>query len=47
MKKEHKKKYKKELGWDEKLLRFAIKAVGSAALFLVAAFGMDAYRLLH
>ena len=47
MKKEHKKKYKKNLGWDEELLHFVIKAVGSAALFFVVAIGMDAYRLLH
>lgn len=47
MKKEYRKKYKKELHWEEKLLRFIIKTVGSAALFLVAAIGMDAYRFFH
>jgi hypothetical protein len=41
------KKYKRELGWDEKLTHFAIKVVGSAALFFIAAIGMDAYHLFH
>lgn len=47
LKKEYRHKYKKELGWDEKLLRFVIKAVGSAALFFVAAIGIDAYHFFH
>lgn len=47
MKKGYKHKYKRELGWDEMLVRFAVKVVGSAALFFIAAIGADTYRLLH
>jgi len=32
--KEHKKKYQKELGWDEKLIRFAAKNCGIDSLSL-------------
>lgn len=41
------KKYKRELNYDEKLVHFAVKVVGSTALFFIAAIGMDAYRLSH
>ncbi|NCQ06563.1 MAG: hypothetical protein GW815_03335 [Candidatus Moranbacteria bacterium] len=44
--KEHKKKYQKELGWDEKLIRFAAKTVGSIALVFLTAVGMDIYHFL-
>ncbi|MFZ2300101.1 MAG: hypothetical protein WAW00_03140 [Candidatus Moraniibacteriota bacterium] len=47
MKKEYKKKYNRKLGWDEELVCFAAKIVGSAALFFIIAVGVDAYRLLH
>lgn len=47
MKKEYRKKYKRKLGWDEELVHFAVKVVGSTALFFIAAIGMDTYRLLH
>lgn len=45
--KKYRQKYNKKRGWDEELVLFAVKTVGSAALFLVVAFGMDAYRLFH
>lgn len=45
--KDYKHKYKRELGWDEELIRFAAKIVGSAALFFAIAVGVDAYRFLH
>lgn len=45
--KKHRHKYKKGLGWDEKLLHFAVKVVGSAALLFTCAIGMDIYRLFH
>lgn len=47
MKKGYKHKYQKTLGWDEELIRFAAKIVGSAALFFVIAIGMDMYHYLH
>lgn len=47
MKKEYKKKYNAKRSWDEELLYFAVKVVGSAALFFIAAIGVDTYRLLH
>jgi len=47
LKKEYRDKYKKKLGWDEELLHFAIKAVGSAALVFITAVGIDIYHFLH
>lgn len=47
MKKAHRQKYKREMSWDEGVVLFALKVVGSAALFFIAAIGMDTYRLLH
>lgn len=44
--KKHRHKYKKELGWDEELVRFAVKVVGSASLFFLAAIGLDIYTFL-
>ncbi len=44
---EHKKKYKKKRGFDEDLLGFIVKAVGSVSLFVVVAVGLDIYRLLR
>ncbi|MDP3957011.1 MAG: hypothetical protein Q8Q10_00725 [bacterium] len=41
------KKYKRKLGYDEKLLHFVVKVVGSAALFFIAAIGMDMYHIFH
>jgi hypothetical protein len=43
----YRKKYKKELGWDEEIVLFAFKVVGSATLFFVVAVGVDVYRLMH
>ena len=47
MKKRYKHKYKKKLGWDEELIFFVAKIVGSTALFFMIAIGVDAYRFLH
>ncbi|MDD2766974.1 MAG: hypothetical protein PHH40_04450 [Candidatus Moranbacteria bacterium] len=47
LKKEYKEKYKKKLGWDEKLIRFAFKAVGSAVLLFTIAIGLDVYQFLY
>lgn len=45
--KKYKKKYKKQLGWDEELVIFAAKIVGSTALVFLAAAGVDIYHLVH
>lgn len=45
--KKYRKKYKQKLGLDEELVFFAVKTVGSAALFFITAIGIDVYRLLH
>lgn len=45
--KHYRKKYKRELGWDEETMFFAFKVVGSTSLFFVLAAGMDIYRLAH
>lgn len=45
--KQYRKKYKKERGWDEEIVLFAFKIVGSASLFFVLAAGIDVYRLIH
>ncbi len=42
--KKYRKKYEKKLGWDEELVFFAVKVVGSTGLFFVVAIGIDAYR---
>lgn len=44
--KEHKKKYQKEKSWDEKLIRFAFKTVGSVVLIFFIAIGVDIYHFL-
>ena len=36
-KRKYKHKYKKELTWDEALVRFAVKVVGLAVLFFMVA----------
>ncbi|MDO8566463.1 MAG: hypothetical protein Q7S04_04780 [Candidatus Moranbacteria bacterium] len=41
------KKYKRALNFDEKALHFMVKVFGSAALFFIAAIGMDAYHIFH
>lgn len=43
----YKKKYKRELGWDEKFTHFAIKTVGLVTLFFITAISIDAYHLFH
>lgn len=45
--KEYRHKYKKKLGWDEELILFVFKIVGSAALVFIVAAGVDIYHLIH
>lgn len=45
--KKHKEKYKKKRGWDEELIFFAFKIVGSTVLIFVVAAGLDVYHLMH
>lgn len=45
--KKYRKKYKKQLGWDEELVIFAFKVVGSTALVFIVAAGVDIYDLIH
>jgi hypothetical protein len=45
--KKYQKKYKRERSWDEELIMFAFKVVGSTALVFIVAAGMDVYHLLH
>ncbi len=45
--KAYRKKYDRQLGWDEEFIRFAAKIVCSATLFFVIAVSVDAYRFLH
>jgi len=47
LKKEYREKYKKKLGWDEELVQFAFKTVGSAVLFFVIAIGLDVYQFFY
>lgn len=42
-----KKKYKRQLGWDEEILLFVMKVVGSTALLFIVAAGVDVYHLMH
>lgn len=44
-KRKYKHKYKKELTWDEALVRFAVKVVSLAVLFFIFAASVDVYRL--
>lgn len=44
-KRKYKHKYKKELTWDEALVRFAVKVVGLVVLFFIFAASMDVYHL--
>ena len=45
--KKYRKKYKKKLGWDEELVFFVAKIVGSTALIFLVAAGVDIYDLIH
>jgi hypothetical protein len=45
--KKHREKYKKKRGWDEELVLFAFKIVGSTVLIFVVAAGVDVYHLIH
>lgn len=40
-------KYKRKLGWDEELVVFVVKVVGSTALLFIVAAGVDVYHLMH
>lgn len=46
MKKTYKQKYRKKLGWDEELVFFVAKIIGSTVLFFIIAIGVDMYRFL-
>lgn len=45
--KKYRKKYKKQRGWDEEILVFVVKIVGSTALLFIVAAGVDVYHLMH
>lgn len=45
--KKYKKKYQKKHSWDEEILFFVMKVVGSTALLFVVAAGVDVYQLLQ
>jgi len=45
--KKYRKKYKRELGWDEEIVLFAFKVVGSTSLLFVVAAGVDVYHFFH
>ncbi len=45
--KKYREKYKKKRGWDEELVFFAVKVVGSTALLFIVAAGVDIYDLIH
>lgn len=45
--KHYRKKYKRQLGWDEELVFFVMKIVGSTALIFLVAAGVDIYHLMH
>lgn len=45
--KKYRKKYRKQLGWDEELVFFVAKIVGSTALIFLVAAGVDIYDLIH
>lgn len=42
-----KQKYQVKRSWDEELMIFVIKIVGSAVLFFIIAIGVDVYRFLN
>lgn len=46
-KKNMQKKYKRKLGWDEEIVLFVVKVVGSTALLVIVAAGIDVYHLMH
>jgi hypothetical protein len=43
MKKEHRRKP----SWDEEIVFFVVKVVGSTALLFIVAAGVDVYHLMH
>jgi len=45
--KKYREKYTKEKSWDEQVLFFVFKVVGSTALLFVVAAGVDVYHLMH
>ena len=44
--KHYRKKYKRKLAWDEELVLFVMKVVGSTVLVFVVAAGIDVYHLM-
>lgn len=45
--KKYREKYKKKRGWDEELVIFVFKIVGSTALVFIVAAGVDIYDMIH
>lgn len=45
--KQYREKYKKKRGWDEEILFFVVKIIGSTALVFIVAGGIDVYHLMH
>ena len=45
--KQYREKYKKQRGWDEEIIIFVVKVVGSTALMFVVAAGVDVYHLMY
>lgn len=45
--KQYREKYKKKRGWDEELVVFAVKVVGSTALLFIVAAGVDVYHFIY
>ncbi|MBP6929646.1 MAG: hypothetical protein KBB77_01790 [Candidatus Moranbacteria bacterium] len=45
--KKYKEKYQKTRTWDEDLIFFVFKIIGSAALLFIVAGGLDIYHLMH
>lgn len=45
--KRYRQKYKKARGWDEEIVFFVVKVVGSTALVFIVAAGVDVYHLMH
>lgn len=45
--KKYKEKYKKKRGWDQEVLAFAVKVVGSTALLFLVAGGIDVYHMIQ
>ncbi len=45
--KKYREKYKKKRTWDEDVIMFVMKIVGSTALLFIVAAGVDIYHLIY